>query len=142
VREIYQDGKSFFWTNSLIEKDGLATAVCSLPKVFLHTPIVFHEARSILQETRKSLKLKRFSLCDYHHVKFFTDVYREKHLLLRKNTRCANQSRLKKSQLWPWSQKWSVRKPRIPQQNNNRKKGKTISYLKNICEPHFFRTTC
>merc|ERR1719187_914528 len=21
-------------------------------------------------------------------------------------------------------------------------KGKTISYLKNICEPHFFQTTC
>jgi len=92
VREIYQDGKSYFWTNSLIEEDGRVTAVCSLPKVFLHTPIVFHEARSILQQTRKSMKLNVFSLCDYHHVKFFMDVYRQKHLFLRKNTCCANQA--------------------------------------------------
>ena len=81
---------------------------------------------------------------DNHHIKFFMDVYKEKHLLLHKNMCCANQSRLKKSPLW---QSQFVTKKMICQKTKNtskkeQMKGKTISYLKNICEPYFFQTTC
>lgn len=60
---------------------------------------------------------------------------------LRKNTCCANPSRLKKSQ-GDLSKRSQNDLSENQEYLNQKMIGKTICYLKNTCEPHYFQTTC
>ena len=80
-----------------------ATTMCSLPTVFLQPHCL---SRSQINSSRNKKNPRNWKdsvsvrVLDNHHIKFFMDVYKEKHLLLRKNMCCANPSRLKKCHLW------------------------------------------
>jgi len=147
TREIYQKGPiTFIWTKSKIDDDDMPLPCAPYPQSFL-SPVVFQEARSILQEIRKiqeTGKIQSLWECLITNILSFSWMFTKRSIFF-----CVKTCAVPIQADWRSvtcdrnysSQKWSVRKPRIPQKKQQMK-GKTISYLKNICEPHFFQTTC
>jgi len=124
TREIYQKGPiTSIWTKSKIDDDDTPLPCAPYPQSFFN-PIVFQEARSILQEIRKIQEIEKIQSlweCLITIILSFSWMFTKRSIYFCVKT-CAVPTqadwRSVTCDLSNLSQKWSVRKPRIPQNNN------------------------
>jgi len=147
AREIHQNGKITNLQNPTEDRRWCCAAtMCSLPTVFLHTPLSFRSQinssrNKKIQETEKIQSLWE---CLITIILSFSWMFTKRSIYFCIKT-CAVPIKADwRRVLCDWansSQKMICQKTK----NTSKKeqmKGKTISYLKNICEPYFFQTTC
>jgi len=148
TREIYQKGPiTFIWTKSKIDDDDMPLPCAPYPQSFL-SPVVFQEARSILQEIRKiqeTGKIQSLWECLITNILSFSWMFTKRSIFFCVKT-CAVPIQADWEEVSPVTETIRHKNDLSENQEYLKKKqqmkGKTISYLKNICEPHFFQTTC